>query len=200
VAAPGPGIDVARLDAALDAAFEPRGWNGLPHTRALLVESRHANRMRAAMISTLTSATPWPWPVHVSGTVQCDQNSNGVIDISADLPIPRVAVRAPSLDLMSGQFTAVTDSSGGYDIVLPTQSDHYLVAPVIFRGPDRSRPSSGSDSHPRRAAACPRRLRPLRGRARGREHRSQPIPLNRPDSEEPGAPMVHAPLQRAPRR
>jgi len=37
VAPPGSGIDIARLDAALDAAFEPRGWNGLPDTRALLV-------------------------------------------------------------------------------------------------------------------------------------------------------------------
>ena len=42
VAAPGPGIDVARLDAAIDAAFEPRGWNGLPDTRALLVVHRGA--------------------------------------------------------------------------------------------------------------------------------------------------------------
>jgi CubicO group peptidase (beta-lactamase class C family) len=42
VAAPGPDIDVARLDAALDAAFEPRGWNGLPDTRALLVVHRGA--------------------------------------------------------------------------------------------------------------------------------------------------------------
>jgi len=86
------------------------------------------------MISALTSATPWPSPVHVSGTVQCDQNSNGVIDISARPADPGVAVRAPSLDLISGQFTAVTDSSGGYDIVLPTQSDHYLVAPVNLPG------------------------------------------------------------------
>jgi len=37
VAPPGPGVDVERLDAALDAAFELRGWNGLPDTRALLV-------------------------------------------------------------------------------------------------------------------------------------------------------------------
>src|SRR5262249_34432230 len=40
VAPPGPAIDVARLDAALDAAFAPKGYNGLPDTRALLVVHR----------------------------------------------------------------------------------------------------------------------------------------------------------------
>jgi hypothetical protein len=51
----------------------------------------------------------------------CDQNSNGVIDIAGDLPISRVAVGVTSLHLVSGQFTAVTDSSG-------------LVAPVNLPG------------------------------------------------------------------
>jgi hypothetical protein len=64
---------------------------------------------------------------HVSGAVYCDENTNGVIDIPGDLPIPGITVGATSLDLMSGQYTAVTDASGSYNIVLPTQSDRYLV-------------------------------------------------------------------------
>src|SRR6516162_7312336 len=67
---------------------------------------------------------------HVSGTVYCDENTNGVVDIPGDLPIPGVTVGATSLDLMSGQYTATTDASGSYDIVLPTQSDRYLVGPI----------------------------------------------------------------------
>lgn len=51
----------------------------------------------------------------------CDKNSNGAIEIAAGLPIPRVAVGVTSLHLVSGQFTAVTDSSG-------------VVAPVNLPG------------------------------------------------------------------
>lgn len=82
------------------------------------------------MITGLTLGYSVASACHVSGTVYCDENSNGVIDIPGDLPVPGVTVGATSLDLMSGLFTAVTDSSGSYDIVLPTQSDHYLVEPV----------------------------------------------------------------------
>jgi hypothetical protein len=67
---------------------------------------------------------------HVSGTVYCDENTNGVVDIPGDLPIPGVTVGATSLDLGSGEYTASTDASGSYDIVLPTQSDRYLVGPI----------------------------------------------------------------------
>jgi hypothetical protein len=67
---------------------------------------------------------------HVSGAIYCDENTNGVIDIPGDLPIPGVTVGATSLDLGSGQYTSTTDASGSYDIVLPTQSDRYLVGPL----------------------------------------------------------------------
>jgi hypothetical protein len=64
---------------------------------------------------------------HVDGTVYCDENANGLID-AGDTPLPGITVGATSLDLMSGQFSATTDASGNYDIPLPSQTDHYLVA------------------------------------------------------------------------
>jgi hypothetical protein len=64
---------------------------------------------------------------HVDGTVYCDENANGVID-AGDTTLPGITVGATSLDLMSGQFSATTDASGNYDIPLPSQTDHYLVA------------------------------------------------------------------------
>src|SRR5262249_35764467 len=67
---------------------------------------------------------------HVSGAAYCDENTNGVVDVPGDLPIPGVTVGATSLDLGSGQYTASTDASGSYDIVLPTQNDRYLVGPI----------------------------------------------------------------------
>jgi hypothetical protein len=62
--------------------------------------------------------------------VYCDENTNGVIDIPGDPTIAGVMVGATSLDLGSGQYTATSDGNGSYDIVLPTQSDRYLVGPL----------------------------------------------------------------------
>jgi hypothetical protein len=39
-----------------------------------------------------------------------------------------ITVAATSLDVMSGQSSATTDASGNYDIPLPSQTDHSLVA------------------------------------------------------------------------
>src|SRR5262245_57390224 len=88
---------------------------------------------------------------HVSGAVYCDENTNGVIDIPGDLPIPGVTLGATSLDLGSGQYTATTGAGGGYDIVLPTQSDRYLVAPIGLPAGDRRRHRAG----PRRWCGLP---------------------------------------------
>ena len=76
----------------------------------------------SAVVAVLTLGSS-AFACHVSGAVYCDENANGVVDIPGDLPIPGVTVGATSLDLMSGQYTASTDASGSYDIVLPTQSD-----------------------------------------------------------------------------
>ena len=84
----------------------------------------------ASAIVVLLALGSSAYACHVSGAVYCDENTNGVVDIPGDLPIPGVTVGATSLDLMSGQYTATTDASGSYDIVLPTQSDRYLVGPI----------------------------------------------------------------------
>jgi hypothetical protein len=84
----------------------------------------------ASVIVALLALGSSAFACHVSGAVYCDENTNGVIDIPGDLPIPGVTIGATSLDLGSGQYTATTDGNGGYDIALPTQSDRYLVGPL----------------------------------------------------------------------
>src|SRR6516165_4114314 len=80
----------------------------------------------AAILGLVLGSSP-ALACHVDGTVYCDVNANGVID-AGDTALPGITVGATSLDLMSGQFSATTDASGNYDIPLPSQSDHYLVA------------------------------------------------------------------------
>jgi len=68
---------------------------------------------------------------HISGTVYCDTNFNGVIDAATDARLPGVTIRATSLDNPPGQnFSDGTSSSGFYSISLQARTDRYFVRPV----------------------------------------------------------------------
>src|SRR5262245_35243577 len=85
-------------------------------------------RTRAALslVAVLLAASP-VLAHHISGTVYCDQNVNGMIDAS-DTPIPGVEVDITSLDVQPGLlFTQDTDASGAYNIPLPARTDRYRV-------------------------------------------------------------------------
>jgi hypothetical protein len=72
---------------------------------------------------------------HISGTVYCDLDSDGVIDVPGDTPVVGVAVLATSLDVSPGQqFSDGTDGAGDYYIALPARTDHYRVELVGLPG------------------------------------------------------------------
>ena len=86
-------------------------------------------RFNAALVSVafLVSASP-VFAHHISGTVYCDRDYDGVIDIPGDTPVIGVAVRATSLDAVPGQQLADgTDASGLYYIPLLARTDRYRV-------------------------------------------------------------------------
>ena len=99
-----------------------------------------------AVILGLVLASSPAFACHVDGTVYCDENANGVID-AGDTALSGIPVGATSLDLMSGQYSATTDASGNYDIPLPSQTDHYLVAlENVPGGQTVVLPAGGSDT------------------------------------------------------
>src|SRR5215468_1629044 len=72
---------------------------------------------------------------HISGTVYCDEDSDGVIDIPGDTPIVGVVAVATSLDVSPGsQFSDGTDATGLYYIPLPARTDRYTVELVGLPG------------------------------------------------------------------
>src|SRR5262249_57512979 len=63
---------------------------------------------------------------HISGTVYCDEDSDGVIDVPGDTPIVGVVAVATSLDVSPGsQFSDGTDATGLYYIPLPAPTHPY---------------------------------------------------------------------------
>jgi hypothetical protein len=67
---------------------------------------------------------------HISGTLYCDRDGDGVIDVPGDTPIPSVTVIATSLDVSPGQqFSTGADLNGFYTMGLPQVTDRYRVAP-----------------------------------------------------------------------
>lgn len=65
---------------------------------------------------------------YVNGTVYCDQNNDGAIDVPGDTPIPSVFVQATSLDALPGDVSmAGADGAGFYQIPLLPLTDHYRV-------------------------------------------------------------------------
>jgi hypothetical protein len=93
-------------------------------------------RIRAlAVVLTLLALGSPALAHHISGTVYCDQDSDGVIDVPGDTPIIGVAVLATSLDVSPGQeFSDGTDGSGFYNIPLPARTDRYRVELIGLPG------------------------------------------------------------------
>jgi hypothetical protein len=80
----------------------------------------------ASLLIFLVAASP-ALAHHVSGTVYCDQNSNGSID-AGDTPIAGIKAVATSLDAVPGQQAdTFTDANGAYYILLFARTDRYLV-------------------------------------------------------------------------
>jgi hypothetical protein len=93
-------------------------------------------RYNAALVALafLVSASP-VLAHHISGTVYCDQDYDGVIDTPGDTPVIGVVARATSLDALPGQQLADgTDGSGFYYIPLPARTDRYRVELVGLAG------------------------------------------------------------------
>jgi len=85
-------------------------------------------------IALLLLATP-TFGHHISGTVYCDQDGDGVIDVPGDNPVPGVTAVATSLDVSPGQQWADgTDGNGFYYIGLPARTDRYTVTLVGLPG------------------------------------------------------------------
>jgi hypothetical protein len=81
----------------------------------------------AFTLAFLVSASP-VLAHHISGTVYCDQDYDGVIDTPGDTPVIGVVAVATSLDASPGQqFADGTDGSGLYYIPLPARTDRYRV-------------------------------------------------------------------------
>ena len=79
-----------------------------------------------SLAAVLLAASPVP-AHHISGTVYCDQDLDNTID-AGDTPVSGIDVQITSLDAQPGQtFELSTDTSGAYNIGLPTRTDRYLV-------------------------------------------------------------------------
>ena len=135
VAPPGPAIDVARLDAALDAAFAPVGWNGLPDTRALLVVHQGAivaeryapgfgpdSRMQSwSMAKTVTQA--------LVGILVGQKR----LDLHAPVPVPAWHAKddprgAITLDQLLHMTSGLDNADGG------TEPDSFVIAAPVRPG------------------------------------------------------------------
>jgi hypothetical protein len=65
---------------------------------------------------------------HISGTVYCDVDGDGVIDVPGDTALSGIGVKMTSLDAQPGQmFTTTTNGSGFYNVNLPGRTDRYRV-------------------------------------------------------------------------
>jgi hypothetical protein len=65
---------------------------------------------------------------HISGTVYCDADADGVIDNPGDTPLASVGVKLTSLTVAPGTtWTTTTDASGFYNVNLPARTDDYRV-------------------------------------------------------------------------
>src|SRR5262245_9446989 len=65
---------------------------------------------------------------HIAGTVRCDRDHDGVIDVPGDTPVSGITVQITSIDAQPGQtFTDTTDANGAYEVGLPARTDRYLV-------------------------------------------------------------------------
>jgi hypothetical protein len=65
---------------------------------------------------------------HIGGTVRCDRDHDGVIDVPGDTPVSGITVRISSLDVEPGLvFTDTTDANGAYEVGLPARTDRYRV-------------------------------------------------------------------------
>jgi hypothetical protein len=72
---------------------------------------------------------------HISGTLYCDTDFDGAIDVGTDGRLNAITVRAVSQDVNPGEtFTDASDGSGFYNIGLPARTDRYLVTPIGLPG------------------------------------------------------------------
>src|SRR5262245_61424729 len=65
---------------------------------------------------------------HIGGTVRCDNDHDGMIDVPGDTPLDGITVRITPIDVQPGlTFTHTTDANGAYEVGLPARTDRYLV-------------------------------------------------------------------------
>src|SRR5262245_17038796 len=85
--------------------------------------------LKRAILSLVVVATASPVLAHhIGGTVRCDRDHDGVIDVPGDTPLDGITVKITSLDVQPGQtFTDTTDANGAYEVGLPARTDRYLV-------------------------------------------------------------------------
>jgi len=87
------------------------------------------------LVTSLLATASVGYAHHISGTIYCDVDFDGMIDDPGDTRINGITVKAVSQDVNPGEtFTDASDATGFYNIGLPARTDRYLVMPIGLPG------------------------------------------------------------------